>query len=322
MKERMRKHRWGVFNHYICTPGSEEMYPGTDLSDWNKTVSGIDVEKIAFNLHEMGAGYYFITLIHGTHYMLAPNVTYENFLKVKKGTFCPERDVVEELYYALKKYDIDLCLYFNCLSPFNPGFDSKCRALIAEVDAETPFPTQDNIFDVCDGVKFVEKWSEILKEFAVRYGDKVKMWWLDSCYDYSGYTDELLKYYHDAIKSGNPDALIGFNKAELLLNPGGDLKKSCKYEEVTCGENVKFDYIPKLGDIDGALAHLLIPIGADPNGFAGTSWWGARDTMYSHEFLKKYIDTVNAVGGIVTLDIRIEPDGSFDEKQIEVLKNI
>ena len=63
VKDRMRKRRWGVFNHYICTPGSEKFYPGTNLLDWNKTVSRLDVDKVAYNLHKMGAGYYFITLI-------------------------------------------------------------------------------------------------------------------------------------------------------------------------------------------------------------------------------------------------------------------
>lgn len=320
VKDRMRKRRWGVFNHYICTPGSEKFYPGTNLLDWNKTVSRLDVDKVAYNLHKMGAGYYFITLIHGTHYMLAPNDTYEEILGVEKGTFCSKRDVVEELYYALKKYDIDLCLYFNCLSPFNTSFDRKSRATLTGVDIETSCVSQKDVFDICDGIKFVEKWSKILKEFAVRYGDKVKMWWLDSCYDYSGYTEELLKYYHDAIKAGNPDALIGFNKAELIVNFDGGLKKSCKYEELTCGENNFFNYIPPSGEIDGALTHLLIPIGVDQKVFAGP--WGARDTEYTNEFLKEYIDKVNEVGGIVTLDIHIEPDGSFDEKQVSVLKNI
>lgn len=321
MKEKMRSKRWGVFNHYVCTPGRDRHYGGVDLSDWNKTVDSFDVEKLAHTLYEIGAGYYFITLNHGSEYILAPNEAYERFLQVQKGELCSHRDLIDDIYHALSKYDIDLCLYFNCLSPFNYCYGDKYRSLLGIKLNEKP-EVQRDVLTINDGEAFIKNWVDVLHEYAERYRDKVKMWWLDSCYDYSGYTDELLKYYHDAIKSGNPDALIGFNKAELLLNPGGDLKKSCKYEEVTCGENVKFDYIPKLGDIDGALAHLLIPIGADPNGFAGTSWWGARDTMYSHEFLKKYIDTVNAVGGIVTLDIRIEPDGSFDEKQIEVLKNI
>lgn len=102
----------------------------------------------------------------------------------------------------------------------------------------------------------------MLREFAERYGDKIKMWWLDSCYDYAGYTDELLKYYHDAIKAGNPDALIGFNKAELLLHDC-EMKKSCPYETLTCGDCNTFDYILKSVDLDGALAHLLISLGRE-----------------------------------------------------------
>ena len=53
--ERMRSRKWGVFNHYLCTPGRDAIYE-TDLSDWNKTVDSFDAEGLAYQLHQMGAG--------------------------------------------------------------------------------------------------------------------------------------------------------------------------------------------------------------------------------------------------------------------------
>ena len=38
-------------------------------------------------------------------------------------------------------------------------------------------------------IEFFEKFSKVLEEYAVRYGDKVKGWWIDSCYDYFNVTD-------------------------------------------------------------------------------------------------------------------------------------
>ena len=58
-----------------------------------------------------------------------------------------------------------------------------------------------------------------------RYGDKVFAWWIDGCYYNAGhyhYNDTLLKYYHDAIKTGNPQAVIGFNNAPQPVIASGE----------------------------------------------------------------------------------------------------
>ncbi|MBO7250189.1 MAG: alpha-L-fucosidase [Clostridia bacterium] len=308
--DNMRALKWGVFNHYICSPGRDDIY-GTDLSDWNSTVNSFDADKLSYQLHKMGAGYYFITLIHGTEYMIAPNATYDGLMGVSAGELCARRDLVEDIYRALSKYGIQLGLYFNCLSPFNSSFGKKYRERVG-VFADD-IRSQKNVLLNIDGERFVRDWSAVLREFAVRYGDKIKAWWLDSCYDYSGYTPKLLKYYHDAIKEGNPEALIGFNQAELILHPEGGLKRTCEYEEMTCGECNTFDYLPTSGDVDGALTHLLIPLGKD-RAFCGR--WCSPEADYEKEFIQDYIEKVNAAGGIVTLDIFVAPDAGFSESQM------
>lgn len=314
---RMREKRWGVFNHYICTPGRDEFFDGADLCDWNKTVDSFDTEKLAYELHKLGVGYYFITLIHGAEYMIAPNSAFDRMFGVNAGEFCSKRDLVNDLYESLAKYDIDLCLYFNCLSPFNMCFGERFRHHLG-IDGE--LKNQNDILTIYDGETFVNSWSEVLRELAVRYGDKVKMWWLDSCYERSGYTPEKLRMYHDAIKEGNPDALIAFNNG-ILAPPNDKLEKYMDFEGFTCGEKLDIGYVPESGDIDGSLSHLLIPIGrsGEKSPFGP---WCAAGTDYSGENLSEYIGMVNAVGGIVTFDIRVTPDGSFDKDQVEQLKKI
>lgn len=309
----MRARRWGVFNHYICSPGRNNIY-GAELSDWNRTVESFDAERLAYQLHRMGAGYYFITLIHGTEYMIAPNAAYDSLMGVEAGVLCCKRDLVNDIYEALQKYDIDLCLYFNCLSPFNGTFSKCYRERFGFF--EDNVRSQKNVLLNIDGERFVRDWSGVLREFAVRYGDKIKAWWLDSCYSYSGYTEELLKYYHDAIKAGNPDALIGFNQAELILHPDGDLKRTCKYESMTCGECDTFSYYPKGDNVDGALTHLLIPLGENRD-FCGR--WCSPKTEYTRDFIRGYIDKVNDIGGIVTVDIFVDHRGNFTKEQMAVL---
>lgn len=336
MKEYMRSKRWGIFNHYLPWPK-----PGTPrdvaAKEWNATVDSFDAEKLAKTLHEMGAGYYFITLMHGAEYMPVPNKAYEKITGMPENYVCSKRDLVLDLYDALKKYDIDLCLYYNGLSPFNNSYAADCRENIFGGTVEV---TQIGTFLNVDAKEYIKKWSEPIRELSLRYGDKIKMWWMDSCYDYAGYTEELLKPYCDAFKAGNPDVLVGYNNGELIgwdevcaetqeifdkmnvpiINRCGELKlmKRCSFEDVTCGEHLGFTYIPDGAYTDGALTHLLIPAGNTING----NMWGTPGAGYSREKIKEYVHKVNEIGGIVTIDIGVKPDGSFYDEHIKLLSGI
>lgn len=319
-QDRMYEKRWGVFNHYICHPGMEAHYK-TDLSDWNRTVESYDAEKVAYQLHEMGAGYYFITLVHGREYMIAPNTAYDQICGVEPGVLCAKRDLVLDLYEALKKYDIDLCLYFNCLSPYNATFSEKYREKFGFYGAITPQQRDALVGE--KGRKFVDDWAAVLEEFSVRYGDKVKAWWLDSCYEISGYTQELIRKYYNAIKKGNPLAITAFNNG--IIDCDKALEVHYKEEEYTCGEccgNQPFDnfnYIPQGRWVGEAQAHLLTPLGTCTGPFGA---WGARGTTVDHKHMKEYLKKLHEAGGVLTVDIFVGPDGTFDAKQMEVLKGI
>ena len=43
---------------------------------WNDMVDSVDTDHLARTLHEMGCGYYFITVMQGTRFMIAPNDAY------------------------------------------------------------------------------------------------------------------------------------------------------------------------------------------------------------------------------------------------------
>ncbi len=64
-KKRMQSRRFGVFNHFLYGNPGSEMPTGADLTDWNARVELFDVERVAKEMHEIGAGYYFITLMQG-----------------------------------------------------------------------------------------------------------------------------------------------------------------------------------------------------------------------------------------------------------------
>lgn len=303
--DRMYQKRWGVFNHFLFDGTKEEEYC------WKDMVEHFDVEYVARTLKEMGAGYYFITLMQGRKFMCAPNAVFDEIAGTRPGEACSERDLVEDLYRELSKYNIDLYLYYTGDGPYK---DEEIGRRFGYTEPRNYHMNMD----------FVRNWAKVLEEYAVRYADKVKGWWIDGCYDYFGYTQELIEPYYQAIKKGNPDAVTAFNNAELIREEcwGQDRKPKMKKwfagEDFIAGEMNDFTYIPETAFVDGARAHLLIPIGTDE----AEGGWRSRGVKRSHEYIKDYVNKVHTAGGMVTIDIFVDRRGHFDKEQVKVLKGI
>jgi len=199
-----------------------------------------------------------------------------------------------------------------------------------------------------------------MEEYALRYGTKVKGWWLDGMFNYFYPTDELFWYYKKAALAGNPDAIVSFNSgvtkidldnpqyqsiyqgethglkrvrllekaknagdpvaAKAFQNPG--IVYYTKYDDYLAGEENDFDKYPEARFINGRQWHILSFMGIneygdDTWGYAG---WGSFGSKYSGAELREYVDKVNEKGGVVSIDIAIFRDGSFDKAQLEILK--
>ena len=307
--DKLYNKKWGVFNHYLNFE-TEDGDP-----DWSKRIDGIDVEKMAYNLNKIGAGYYFITLMQGTKYLLSPNRTYESIMGVEPGDITPKRDVIIDLYNELSKYDIDLYLYFTGDGPHMDA--NGCKKFGFSYDGNEIWPEGCSKAVPLMGEKavnkeFVQKWASVLQEYAERYGDKICGWWLDGCYSFFGYNNELLKIYYDAIKAGNPKALVAFNSGVFH-----ETRKWYENEEFTAGEFNDFTYIPKERFVDGAQNHILAPLGRKEPGHG--QGWANSGAIHDREYMKNYINQVNRNGGVVTVDIKVYADGSFDPEQMDVL---
>ena len=304
--EMFAEKKWGVFHHYLYPLFCPEE---GEAPSWNDTVNSIDVERLAYRLHKMNAGYYFITLMQGTNHMLAPNATYDAIAGTKPGEACAIRDIPMELSEALAKYDIDLCLYYTGDGPW------KEKRILEKFGSVLPLQPVSE--------EFVKNWAAVLEEYAVRYGDRVKAWWIDGCYGRPAphrpecayyYTDELLSYYYDAIKRGNPHAAVAFNDGVDYL-----VHKYYAREEYTAGESRGIrEKNPQTGMLDGALHHVLFPLGVSEN-FAGGAW-ACPGVKYRNDHLLQYIKRMNALGGAVTVDVKVEVDGGFDPEQEETLR--
>lgn len=299
--------KWGVFNHYLYheqnrTGSAVNQNAGT--TDWNVCAEELDIVKIADNLQASGAQYYFFTLMQGTKYMAAPNSAFDRITDYSAGEASCRRDIPMELAEELGKRGIDLYLYFTGDGPY-VNEDAALRFGFAE-------PRKNVSMD------FVLKWASVLREYAVRYGGRVKGWWIDGCYRGAfGYTDELLRPYYVACKEGNPDCIVAMNDGVYEDRA----VKNFSGEDFVCGEFNDFTYLPPSRFIEGAQAHILAPLGVSPD---GSPWggWCKPGIKRSKEYMADYIKKVNRSGGVVTVDVALYRDGSFDADQLDVLKYI
>lgn len=306
--ERLSERKWGVFHHYlqkvVCNPNLPHN-KGIGEIPWNDAVNKFDVEKLAYSLHKMNVGYYFITLMQGDKYMLAPNETYDKIAGTKPGEACSTRDIPAELIKEFSKYDIDLGLYFTGDGPYQ---DSAIGPKFGFV------PPRKNVSE-----EFCRKWASVLEEYAVRYGDGVKAWWIDGCVrNEFGYTDDLMSIYYDAVKKGNPDAAATFNNGVAFW----PFCKNFVDEDFTAGEANSFAIRAQRKYNDGALTHIFAPMGWPAVDYDHNSAWCNSGMRETKEYLASYIRQFNGKGGIVTIDTMVHIDGSFDPEQEAALRFI
>lgn len=298
-----REQKWGVFTHFLYHEQNKSgsvTNMGKGETDWNECIDLFDVPRFTDLLAEAGAKYLMFTLQQGTRYLCAPNATFDRITGYRAGEACARRDLIGDILKALQKHGISLFLYFTGDGPYQDPMAGKKMGYTSQKEHVT--------------MSFVENWAQVAREYSMRYGSAIKGWWVDGCYDWFGYNDTLLKPYAEAMKSGNPDALLAFN--------GGVLAKVGKrsiYDDYTCGEMNEFVDLPSQQSIDGAQWHILAPLGVSPDGQGA---WCKPGCQHTAEYMRQYVHNVNDQGGVVTIDIALYRDGSLDPNQVQLLQHL
>ncbi|HOU09978.1 MAG TPA: alpha-L-fucosidase [Clostridiales bacterium] len=279
--------QYGIFVHYLYAS--------------QKDFASFDAAAFAAAVHETGAKYLFMTLGQNSGWFCSPNETYENFIGAVPGTWCSRRDIPMEAAAALAQYGIRLMLYLPSQGPSAAG-DGIPRALGAtERHDETNWYIKKT---------YAQRWSKVIREWSLRYGELVAGWWFDGFYENTGYAGETAEYvsvlYKDACRAGNPNSIVAFNQGVMngLIQPATAV---CDY---TAGEENTFEALPPARFYAGAQWHILSYLG---------SWWGAPDLKYDSGYLAQYALGVIRAGGVVTFEIHINTDGSFAREQLDEL---
>ena len=305
--DRMYQKRWGVFLHYLHGHMNDKdsiQSMGKETS-WTECVADFDCDFFAKQLHEVGAGYLILTIMQQTKYMIAPNETYDRIAGYKPGEACSEVDLVERMYQALSKYDIDLFLYYTGDGPI---IDKQ------GVDAINSYGRDLVLHD-----EFVQKWADVAREYSLRYGDKVKGWWQDGCW--INYSDAQLKVFAEAFRAGNSEAVIASNLYGCLDGYGvlvSNVRAGGLYDDYTAGEIVHLGDLPYAPFIRHTRWHVLSFLGVPKNKIAHDGW-GKTGSRYTPGWMRDYAEKIHDLGGIITLDICAYRDGHIDEEQLKVL---
>ncbi|MHC4165337.1 MAG: alpha-L-fucosidase [Planctomycetota bacterium] len=282
--------RYGVFMHLL--PSNAESLA---------LVDDFDVNNVAEQLESVGGGYFVLTLGQNSGFMNSPNPTYDRYTGYTRGQRCSKRDLPLDLYKVLHPKGIRLMLYLPCQAPNR------------DVRAQRAFGLQQGPKDQSIDVEFAHKWAEVIHDWSSRYKDKVAGWWFDGGYKWVGFNEEIARIYADAVKRGNPKAIVTFN-------PGVKLIRWTKAEDYTAGElNEPFAVVPASRWVDGSQWHALTYLG---------SRWSATDTRYPTEKWTSWISAVVAPEGVVTIDVgpnwnpKKGPIGAMSPAQLSQLKAI
>ncbi len=304
---------WGVFCHYLGTAGMA-------AQDWNRQVEAVDVEVLAHQLASAGAAFFFISLGQGSGHYCAPNATYDQYVGDAESK-CSRRDLVSDLYAALQPLGIDLLAYV-------PADGSWGDAVAREKLGQTSHWSDDPTFYSNKRLPweryrlpgFQRRWESVCRDWSLRFGSKIKGWWVDGCFGGEDrYPEQAPPNFHtfaDALRGGNPDALIAFN-------PGvaGAVSHVSDDEDFTAGEAANAlpvcqgPFVRRRGG-HAARFHVLTYLGED---------WNKGNPRFPDDLVIGYTQHMNRHGGVITWDVPISAAGCIPEpflRQLSLLPSL
>lgn len=280
----------GVFTHYLN--GLQNSFGPNSQgqnSTWSDCVDEFNAEAYAASAALANARYAVITVQQGSKFLIAPNSVYDTYTGYAPGEACARRDLVLDLSAALSARGIRLMLYFTGDGPYQDPQAASGLGWPGPID-------RSNI-----PLLYIQRWTEVLQEYATRYGDRVSGWWVDGCYTYFNYTESKLQDYRLAIRAGNPSGLVALNHG--VRHP---ISRYSINEDYTCGESNDFTELPAQRFVNGSQWHTL--------SFLGTAW-AQSGVRYSASTLGAYLQGVMAKQGAVTVDLQLLRNGSMNLQQ-------
>lgn len=296
----MRKAKWGVMTHYLADWIAQETGQPATVERWNDLVAHFDVEALAQQIQSTGAGYYQISIGQNSGYYIAPNRTYDRYVGTRPSK-CARRDLVADLYPALRSRGIRLMVY---LPSGAPAEDSVAVAALEW----TRGAHRNREFQI--------KWQQVIREWSMRWGKMISGWWFDGCYwsntMYRSCDPPNFASFAAAARTGNPQSALAFNPGVyhriLSLTPHGDHTAG----EIDFPDQIRIIHADD-GVLDGAQVHILSHLGEK---------WGMGAPRFSTDQVVAWSRKVVAQGGAITWDAPIQTNGRISKPFIDQLTAI
>ena len=295
----MQEARWGVMTHYLADWQARVGGFKMTIDKWNEMVNGFDVEGLANQLQEVGAGYLIFTIGQNSGYYLAPNPVYDNLTGISPSK-CSNRDLVTDLSKALRQRGIRLIVY---LPSGAPAGDRAAIKALEWINAPHP------------NIEFQRKWEQVISWWSLHWGDAIDGWWFDGCFwpnhMYRG-AEPNFESFARAARAGNDKSAIAFCPGTmwrtLSLTP---------HEDFIAGEMDNPDRMLLRrvfdGSVDGAQFHYLSYIGER---------WGQAPSRFTTQQVIDWTKTVNNEKGAFTWDVPVQLNGLIREEFMQQLREL
>jgi hypothetical protein len=161
--------------------------------------------------------------------------------------------------------------------------------------------------------EFQLKWEQVIREWSLRWGDKVVGWWFDGCYwpntMYRSKEAPNFESFATAARAGNADSIVAFNPGVvpriISVTPHEDYTAS----EINDPNRVEIRRAVD-GRIDGAQVHILSFLGQR---------WGMGSLRFTTEQVVEWSRKIAEAGGVITWDVPIQKSGLISQPFMDQL---
>jgi alpha-L-fucosidase len=296
----MQQARWGVVVHYLADWKARDHNLQMNVEQWNQLVDRFEAEGLAGQLKSVGAGYLILTIGQNSGYYLAPNSTYDRFTGIKPSK-CSRRDLMADLSQALTARGLKLVAY---LPSGAPNGDRAATESLQWRNGAHP------------NREFQLKWEQVIRDWSVRWGEKIDGWWFDGCYwpntMYRSKSPPNFESFAAAARAGNPHNVIAFNPGVIprliSVTPEEDYTAGEINDPATLQIRRATD-----GKLDGVQVQVLSYLG---------STWGRGEPRFTDELAVHYSRSLRTNKAVVTWDVPVQPNGLIPESFLGQLRAI
>ena len=176
--------------------------------EWNRFVDGFDVQGFANQVAEARVGWVIFCI--DDHYFAwpcAPNAAFDKYTRIRSGgKMCARRDLIMELADALNAKGVKLICYYAGLNGYmkEPKVCAGLRDAAAGrggMHEKAPPSTESR-----------RRRTDVLREYADRYQDKIAGWWFDGM-QRDSYQEKPYDWatIDSIVHRANPKAVIAFS---------------------------------------------------------------------------------------------------------------